>query len=140
MKTVITFGTFDLFHIGHVRLLQRASIYGDTLIVGVSSDKFNFNKKAKNTIFSQNERMEIISSQKCVDSVFLEESMDEKINYVKKFKADVIVMGDDWKGKFDNVAKEAGCEIIYLPRTKYEISTTKIIEGIKYGSIQGMSN
>ncbi len=135
MKTVITFGTFDLFHIGHVRILQRASLLGDTLIVGVSSDKFNFKKKKRNTIFNQSERMEIISSQKCVDSVFLEESMDKKTEYVKKFKADVIVMGDDWKGKFDDIAKEVGCEIVYLPRTKYEISTTKIIEEIQKGSL-----
>lgn len=127
MKTVITFGTFDLFHIGHVRILQRAAEFGDTLIVGVSSDKLNYQKKQKNSIFNQNERLELVLSQKCVDAVFLEESLEKKIEYVKKFKADILIMGDDWKGKFDKMAEK----VIYLPRTNYEISTTKIIENIR---------
>lgn len=117
---VITFGTFDLFHIGHLNILQRAKKEGDYLIVGVSSDMLNI-KKGKKSIFNQYERLKIIQNIKCVDEVFLEESLDEKDNYIKKYKADLLIMGDDWTGKFNWVSSP----VKYLPRTE-NISTTII--------------
>ena len=125
MKTIITFGTYDLLHVGHIRLLSRARDLGDRLIVGVSSDKLNFEKKNKYPEFSQDERMEIISMIKGVDRVFLEESLELKGSYLRKFGADILVMGDDWRGKFDNY--KSICQVTYLPRTP-SISTTAIIE------------
>ncbi len=100
---VITFGTFDLFHIGHLRLLQRAQTYGDSLIVGVSSDSLNVNKKSKTPIIPQHHRVEILKAITGVDEVFLEESLELKPDYIKRYKADVLVMGDDWAGKFDDL-------------------------------------
>ncbi|MBF7042042.1 adenylyltransferase/cytidyltransferase family protein [Campylobacter volucris] len=128
MKIVITFGTFDLFHYGHLRILERASKLGDKLIVGVSSDVLNFQKKGRNPIYSENERIKIVSALRCVDEVFLEESLELKEEYIKKYKADILIMGDDWKGKFDYFNRI--CKVIYLERTP-SISTTEIIETIK---------
>ena len=128
MRRVITFGTFDVFHIGHVNILKRAKEFGDLLIVGVSSDSLNFSKKQRYPIYSQEERIEIISSHKFVDHVFIEESLDLKLEYIRKYEANLLVMGDDWKGRFDWVKDE--CEVIYLPRTP-SISTTEIIEIVR---------
>ncbi|AUA39900.1 adenylyltransferase/cytidyltransferase family protein [Escherichia coli] len=128
MKRIITFGTFDVFHVGHVNILERASEYGDYLIVGVSSDNLNYAKKGRYPIYSQQERCRIISSLKFVDEVFLEESLELKKDYILECRADVLVMGDDWKGCFDWV-KDV-CEVVYLPRTP-SISTTEIIEVVK---------
>ncbi|MGI5678250.1 adenylyltransferase/cytidyltransferase family protein [Escherichia coli] len=128
MRRVITFGTFDVFHIGHVNILKRAKEFGDLLIVGVSSDSLNFSKKQRYPIYSQEERIEIISSLKFVDHVFIEESLDLKLEYIRKYEANLLVMGDDWKGRFDWVKDE--CEVIYLPRTP-SISTTEIIEIVR---------
>lgn len=128
MKNVITFGTFDLFHYGHLKILQRAASLGDRLIVGVSSDSLNFAKKSRYPIYSEKERLDIIASLKCVSNVFLEESLELKKDYILKHKADILVMGDDWKGKFDcfnNI-----CEVVYFKRTP-SISTTEIIERIR---------
>lgn len=125
MKTIITFGTYDLLHVGHVRLLSRARELGDRLVVGVSSDNLNFSKKNKYPEFSQQERMEIISMIKGVDQIFLEESLELKASYLKEYEADVLVMGDDWSGKFDHLSTI--CKVAYLPRTP-SISTTAIIE------------
>ena len=125
MKTIITFGTYDLLHVGHIRLLSRARELGDRLVVGVSSDQLNFSKKNKYPEFSQQERMEIISMIKGVDQVFLEESLDLKASYLKEYSADILVMGDDWEGKFDHLSSI--CKVVYLPRTP-SISTTAIIE------------
>ena len=125
MKTVITFGTYDLFHIGHLRILARAKELGNRLVVGVSTDELNFSKKGIKPVFTLAERMEILRAIGCVDEVFPEESLELKGEYIKKFKADVLVMGDDWKGKFDGFG--AFCEVVYLPRTE-GISTTKIKE------------
>ena len=125
MTTVITFGTFDMFHIGHLRLLQRASNLGSRLVVGVSSDALNITKKGRPPIYCESDRLEIVASLKCVDQVFLEESLEKKAEYITKHKADVLVMGHDWKGKFDNLREI--CDVIYLPRTP-SISTTEIIE------------
>ena len=128
MKKVITFGTFDVFHVGHLRILERSAELGETLIVGVSTDALNIAKKGRPPIYSQEERMEIVSAIRCVDSVFLEESLEQKREYIKTYKADVLVMGDDWQGKFDDL-KDI-CEVIYLPRTP-AISTTALIEKIR---------
>ena len=128
MKRVITFGTFDLFHIGHLRILQRAKELGHYLIVGISTDQLNFNKKQKTPIYSEEDRADIIGSLKLVDEVFFEESLELKGEYIKQHKADILVMGDDWKGRFDEF--NSVCEVIYLPRTP-SISTTEIIEIIR---------
>ena len=130
MVKVITFGTFDLLHIGHIRILERASEYGDTLIVGISSDTLNFKKKGKYPIYTLEERMKIISSLKYVTDVFVEESLELKREYINKYGADVVIMGDDWSGKFDYLSDI--CKVVYLPRTP-SISTTEIVEKIKSG-------
>jgi glycerol-3-phosphate cytidylyltransferase len=123
MKTVITFGTYDLFHIGHLRLLQRARQLGDRLVVGVSTDELNFSKKGFRPIFPHADRMAIVAAMAGVDQVFAEESLDLKGEYIKTHKADILVMGDDWKGKFDHFADL--CQVVYLPRTA-GISTTQV--------------
>lgn len=128
MKKVITFGTFDLFHIGHLNILERAKQHGDYLIVGVSTDALNFSKKKKNPIHNQDERRRIIAALKVVDEVFFEESLELKGNYIKEFNADVLVMGNDWEGRFDKF--KTLCEVVYFERTP-SISTTEIIEIIK---------
>lgn len=127
-KKVITFGTYDLFHIGHVNILERAKQLGDELYVGVSSDALNFKKKQVYPMYTEDDRMKIIGSMKCVDHVFLEESLELKRHYIEEIGADVLVMGDDWEGKFD-FCKDL-CEVIYLPRTP-DISTTLIKKKIK---------
>jgi choline-phosphate cytidylyltransferase len=114
-KTVITFGTFDIFHVGHLRLLEKARAMGTHLIVGVSTDKLNFDKKGRNPVYCENERKEIILSLKCVHTVFDEESLEEKGDYLKQYNADILVMGDDWEGKFD-MYREI-CEVVYFQRT-----------------------
>jgi glycerol-3-phosphate cytidylyltransferase len=128
LMIVITFGTFDLFHIGHINILERAKKKGDKLIVGVSTDKLNFSKKQKYPIYSQNERKKIIDSLKFVDEVFFEESLEKKREYILKYKADILVMGNDWEGRFDEFNDI--CEVIYLERTP-SISTTLLVEVIK---------
>lgn len=125
MKRVITFGTFDVFHIGHVNILERAAQLGDYLIVGVSSDALSFKKKQRYPLYSQDDRVKIISSLRCVDEVFIEESLEDKARYIEMKNADLLVMGDDWEGRFDWV--KPWCEVVYLPRTP-SISTTEIIE------------
>ena len=127
-KIVITFGTFDMFHVGHLRLLEKARGMGTQLIVGVSTDKLNFDKKGRNPVYPENERKEIIRSLKCVDSVFDEESLEQKGEYLEKYNADILVMGDDWKGKFDLHCDI--CEVVYFQRTP-AISTTEVIEKIR---------
>ena len=128
MKRVITFGTFDVFHVGHLRILERAREFGDHLIVGVSTDQMNFDKKQRYPVYSQDERMKIIQSLRFVDEVFLEESLALKRKYLTTYRADVLVMGDDWAGRFDELRDIA--EVIYLPRTP-SISTTAVIEKIR---------
>ncbi len=125
---VITFGTFDVFHVGHVNILERAKLHGSHLIVGVSSDELNRRKKQRLPIYSEDDRKHIIRSLECVDEVFLEESLELKPEYIKYYNADILVMGDDWQGKFDHL-KEI-CQVIYLPRTP-SVSTTEIIEVVK---------
>jgi glycerol-3-phosphate cytidylyltransferase len=126
-KTVITFGTFDVFHVGHLRVIERAAALGDRLVVGVSADALNERKKGRAPVFSEQERMEIVGALRAVDEVFLEESLEQKREYVLKHRADVLVMGDDWAGRFDEL-KDV-CEVQYLTRTP-AISTTALIEKI----------
>lgn len=128
MVVVITFGTFDLLHIGHINMLKRCKEHGDKLIVGVSSDKLNYFKKNRNPIFTEEDRMAIIGNIKVVDEVFLEESLELKEQYIKNHNADIFIIGDDWKGKFDHL--NTVCKVLYLPRTE-NISTTLIIDNVK---------
>lgn len=130
MTTVITFGTFDVFHVGHLRVLERAATLGDRLVVGVSSDALNFRKKNRLPVFSQEERTEIVAALKPVAEVFVEESLELKRHYVLEHAADVLVMGDDWAGRFDELGDV--CRVVYLPRTP-AISTTALIEKIASG-------
>jgi len=125
---VITFGTYDIFHVGHVNIIERAKLHGDHLIVGVSSDKLNISKKGRPPVYCEDDRLHIIRSMRCVDEVFLEESLELKADYIKYYNADILVMGDDWQGKFDHL-KDI-CQVIYLPRTP-SVSTTEIIEVVK---------
>ena len=126
-QTVITFGTFDLFHVGHLRLLQRAKAYGGRLVVGVSSDDLNVKKKTKLPIIPQNNRVEIIKGISGVDEVFLEESLELKPAYIQQYDADILVMGNDWKGKFDFLINL--CQVVYLKRTE-NISTSYLLDYI----------
>lgn len=127
LKTVITFGTFDVFHVGHVNILKRAAALGDQLIVGVSTDALNFSKKARYPVYCQFDRMKIINSLRYVNFCFEEHSLEKKTEYIKRYNADTLVMGDDWAGKFDQF-KEL-CEVVYLERTP-SVSTTQVIEVI----------
>jgi glycerol-3-phosphate cytidylyltransferase len=128
MNRVITFGTFDVFHVGHLRILERARALGDYLIVGVSTDAMNIDKKGRAPIYPQDERREIVQGLACVDETFYEESLALKRDYLLRYKADVLVMGDDWAGRFDEFRDV--CEVVYLPRTP-SISTTAVIERVR---------
>lgn len=123
MKKIITYGTFDLLHYGHINLLKRAKQMGDYLIVCLSTDEFNKNSKNKECYFSYEIRKQLLESIRYVDLVIPENNWNQKIDDIKEFGINTFVMGDDWKGKFDFLKDY--CEVIYLPRTK-EISTTKI--------------
>ena len=128
MKRVITYGTFDLLHYGHVNLLRRAKEYGDYLIVALSTDEFNQNLKNKKSYFSYEQRKQLVESIRYVDLVIPEENWEQKIDDIKTFKIDAFVMGDDWNGKFDFLKEY--CEVVYLPRTP-EISTTQVKQDLK---------
>lgn len=130
MKIVMTFGTFDVFHVGHVNVLQRAAALGDCLIVGVSTDQLNVDKKGRSPIYNERDRMKIVNGMRYVNFCFYEESLEKKREYIEYYKADVLVMGDDWKGKFDDLSDI--CEVVYLERTP-SVSTTEIIEVINEG-------
>ena len=123
MRKVITYGTFDLLHYGHIQLLRRAKERGDYLIVALSTDEFNWNSKHKKCYFSYEQRKMLLESFRYVDLVIPEENWEQKISDVKEFKVDTFVMGNDWEGKFDFLKDY--CEVVYLPRTP-EISTTQI--------------
>jgi glycerol-3-phosphate cytidylyltransferase len=123
MKRVITYGTFDLLHYGHINLLRRAKALGDYLIVALSTDEFNSNMKHKYCYFSYEQRKELLEAIRYVDLVIPEENWEQKSTDIDLYHADIFVMGDDWKGKFDFLKNQ--CEVVYLPRTE-EISTTKI--------------
>lgn len=126
MKRVITYGTFDLLHYGHIRLLRRAKELGDYLVVALSTDEFNWNGKRKKCYFSYEKRKLLLEAVRYVDLVIPEKSWEQKRTDVHDYRIDTFVMGDDWAGKFDYL-REEGVNVVYLPRTP-EISTTKIKE------------
>ena len=132
MRRVITYGTFDLLHYGHINLLKRAKEQGDYLIVALSTDEFNWKSKQKKCYFNYEIRKQLLESLRYVDLVIPEENWEQKISDVQFYHADVFVMGNDWEGKFDYLKEY--CEVIYLPRTP-EISTTKIKSDINLNSI-----
>nr|WP_312326958.1 glycerol-3-phosphate cytidylyltransferase [Acinetobacter oleivorans] len=131
MKTILTYGTFDVFHVGHLNLLKRARALGDRLIVALSTDEFNLEMKNKVTAIPYRDRKLILEHLTCVDLVIPEKNWEQKINDVIKYNVDIFVMGDDWEGKFDFLAEH--CEVHYLKRTE-NISSTMIKKHISSGS------
>lgn len=127
MKTIITYGTFDLLHVGHINILRRAKEMGDYLIVAISSDEFNA-LKGKKAYYSFEDRKQILEAIKYVDKVIPEHNWEQKVTDVQEYNVDQFVMGHDWEGKFDFLSDY--CEVTYLPRTD-GISTTKIKEDLK---------
>ncbi len=127
MKRVITYGTFDLIHYGHINLLERARRLGDYLIVGLSTNEFNAVKNKK-CYFSYEERKRLLEAIRYVDLVIPEEAWEQKVSDIKLYQIDTFVIGDDWEGKFDEL--KSLCEVVYLNRTP-EVSTTKIKSELK---------
>ena len=130
MKRVITYGTFDLFHLGHLNILKRAKACGDYLVVAVSTDEFNA-VKGKKCIYPYEHRAQIVEAIKYVDLVIPEKNWEQKVEDIKKHQIDVFVMGNDWKDKFDFLSDL--CELVYLPRTE-NVSTTQIKDVCKNGN------
>lgn len=133
-KRVITYGTFDLLHYGHINLLKRAKALGDYLIVALSTDEFNLKMKNKFCYFNYEQRESLLQAIRYVDLVIPEKTWEQKKTDVKEFKVDVFCIGDDWKGKFDFL-KDEGVEVVYLSRTP-EVSTTQIKADIKHETIK----
>lgn len=131
MRTVITYGTFDLLHYGHVNLLRRARGLGDRLIVALSTDEFNWNSKHKQCYFDYEHRRQMLEAIRYVDLVIPESEWSQKVRDVRQYDVDIFVMGDDWKGSFDFLESE-GCEVVYLPRTP-DVSTTQIKRELSVG-------
>lgn len=125
MKRVITYGTFDMLHYGHINLLKRAKTLGDYLIVVLSTDEFNLKSKNKKTYFSYEKRKQLLEAIRYVDLVIPEESWNQKISDIELYHIDTFVMGDDWKGQFDFIQNQTNADVVYLERTP-EISTTQI--------------
>ncbi len=130
MKRVITYGTFDLLHYGHINLLRRAKEQGDYLVVALSTDEFNWNEKQKKCYFSYEKRKQLLEAIRYVDLVIPEEGWEQKVSDVKEYHIDTFVMGDDWAGEFDFIQEQTDAEVIYLARTP-EISTTQIKKDLK---------
>ena len=131
MIRVITYGTFDLLHYGHINLLRRAKALGDYLIVALSTDEFNRNQKHKKCYFPYEKRKMILEAIRYVDLIIPEENWEQKTSDIAKYEVDIFVIGDDWTGKFDFLKTTGkGCEVVYLPRTP-EISTTHIKNDLK---------
>jgi len=126
-RVVITYGTFDMFHIGHLNLLKRLSKMGDKLIVAVSTDEFN-KKKNKKSLISYKQRKQIVEAIKYVDLVIPESSWEQKKDDIKKYNVDIFAIGKDWKGEFDFLKED--CEVVYIPRTK-KVSSTKLKKSLK---------
>ena len=129
MKRVITYGTFDLLHYGHINLLRQAKALGDYLIVALSTDEFNMLKKNKRCYFSYEQRKLLLEAIRYVDLVIPEENWEQKKSDMHEYHVDTFAIGDDWKGKFDYL-KEEGVQVVYLSRTP-EISTTQIKDDLK---------
>lgn len=131
MKRVMTYGTFDLLHVGHVNFLNRAKALGDQLVVGLSTDRFNREKKGRDPVYPYEHRRTILYALRPVDAVVPEDSWEQKAEDMKKYGISVFAIGDDWAGKFDFL-RDLGVEVVYLPRTP-DVSTTdtrkKISEG-----------
>lgn len=127
MRRVITYGTFDTMHHGHIRLLRRARALGDYLIVALSTDEFNA-VKGKQSAFGYEERKEDLEALRCVDLVIPERNWEQKTSDVREYHVDTFVMGDDWRGRFDFL--KPYCEVVYLPRTP-AISSTQIRHAMK---------
>lgn|SRR5699024_14096 len=125
MRRVITYGTFDLLHYGHINLLQRAKQMGDYLIVALSSDDFNINSKHKKSYFSYEKRKQLLESIRYVDLVIPEDNWEQKVSDIKEYHVDILVMGDDWTGRFDFIENQTSAKVVYLNRTP-EVSTTRI--------------
>ncbi|MBL1230705.1 glycerol-3-phosphate cytidylyltransferase [Enterococcus sp. BWB1-3] len=125
MKRVITYGTFDLLHYGHINLLRRAKEQGEYLIVALSTDEFNWSEKQKKCYFPYDKRKHLLEAIRYVDLVIPENSWEQKITDIKEYHVDTFVMGDDWAGKFDFIEEQTTAQVIYLPRTP-EVSTTQI--------------
>jgi glycerol-3-phosphate cytidylyltransferase len=130
MKTIITYGTFDMFHIGHLSILERARALGDRLIVALSTDEFNLNMKNKITTIPYEDRAAILCALNCVDLVLPEENWEQKVSDLKKYNVSTFVMGSDWEDQFDHLKDY--CEVVYLQRTP-DISTTEIKEHLSNG-------
>lgn len=126
---ILTYGTYDLLHFGHINLLKRAKELGSYLVVGLSTDEFN-ELKGKKSYFSYEKREYMLESIKYVDEVIKETNWEQKIEDIKKYNIDIFVMGDDWKGKFDHLKEY--CEVVYLPRTE-GVSTTEIKANLRCG-------
>ena len=124
MRRIITYGTFDLLHYGHINILRRAKELGDYLIVALSTDEFNWNEKQKVCYFNYEQRKQLLEAIRYVDLVIPETCWEQKKQDVHEYHIDAFVMGDDWEGKFDFL-KEEGVEVAYFPRTP-EISSTQI--------------
>lgn len=129
MKKIITYGTFDLLHYGHINLLKRAKELGDYLIVALSTDEFNMKEKNKQSYFSYEERKTMLEAIRYVDLVIPEENWEQKIADISKYSVNTLVMGDDWEGKFDFLRQE-GIDVVYLPRTP-DVSSSEIKKIIK---------
>ena len=130
MKRILTYGTFDLLHYGHIRLLKRAKALGDYLIVALSTEEFNWREKNKETYYDYETRKEMLEALSCVDLVIPEENWEQKTDDVKKYKVDVVVMGGDWKGSDRFEYLKEYCDVAYLDRTE-GVSTTQIKEELK---------
>jgi glycerol-3-phosphate cytidylyltransferase len=133
-RTILTYGTFDLFHVGHLNILRKSKSLGEKLVVGISTDEFN-ETKGKKSHFSFSDRCAIVSACKYVDEVLPETNWNQKIDDIHKYSVDLFVMGDDWQGKFDFLKKY--CEVTYLPRTE-GVSTTLIRELIQLEATKRM--
>ncbi len=128
MKKIITYGTFDLLHYGHINLLRRARALGDHLTVALSTDRFNMEEKHKTSYFNYEQRKQLLEAIRYVDEVIPEDNWDQKITDIQKYGIDTFVIGDDWEGKFDFL--KPYCNVVYLTRTP-EISTTQIKEELR---------
>lgn len=125
MKRILTYGTFDLLHYGHINLLKRAKERGDYLIVALSTDEFNWNEKGKKCYFSYEKRKQLLEAVRDVDLVIPENNWEQKIDDINKYNIGLFIMGDDWEGKFDYLSKQTTASVAYLDRTS-EISTSQI--------------
>lgn len=131
MKRIITYGTFDLLHYGHINLLKRAKEQGDYLVVALSTDEFNWSKKQKKCYFSFEKRKQLLEAIRYVDLVIPENAWEQKVTDISLYQIDTFVMGDDWAGKFDFLEEETDAQVVYLPRTP-EISTTQIKKDLEH--------